>query len=148
MMVPVVGHPTCRSSRAVEHGAEDQHVVDDLVQLESAVRQHAMVTDRRAETTESREEKSKAEDSYAGQWKQNQANDSQYVYQDKVKKNGAFAACWSPKGLFPGSNLLNSSLAHASSCRAITRTPLASFPWKSLPTRTQTIPLGQPLAFE
>src|SRR2546422_11593225 len=93
MMVPVVGHPTCRSSRAVEHGAEDQHVLDDLVQLESAVRQHAMVTDRRAETTESREEKSKAEDSCAGQWKQNQANHSQYVYQDKIKKNPAFAAC-------------------------------------------------------
>jgi hypothetical protein len=30
-------------------------VLDDLVHLESAVRQHAMVTDRRAETTESRE---------------------------------------------------------------------------------------------
>src|SRR5712692_3835979 len=102
MMVPVVGHPTCRSSRAVEHGAEDQHVLDDLVQLESAVRQHAMVTDRRAETTESREEKSKAEDSYAGQWKQNQANDSQYVYQDKVKKNGALPRAGLQKGCSQG----------------------------------------------
>src|SRR5207245_10982775 len=90
-----------------------------------------MVTDRRAETTESREEKSKAEDSCAGQWKQNQANHSQYVYQDKIKKNRAVAACWSPKGLFPGSNLLNSRLGTASSRCAITRPPLAPSPWTS-----------------
>src|SRR5437870_12001942 len=102
-----------------------------------------MVTDRRAETTESREEKSKAEDSCAGQWKQNQANHSLYVYQDKIKKNRAFAACWPPKGLFPGSNLMNSRLGHASSRCAITRTPLAASPWKGLQLgyRAQTIML-------
>ena len=62
MMEPVVGDPTCRSPRAVEHGPENQQVFDDLVQLEGAVRQHPMVTDRRAETTESRENEGQAQD--------------------------------------------------------------------------------------
>src|SRR5712692_2942281 len=118
MMVPVVGHPTCRSSRAVEHGAEDQHVLDDLVQLESAVRQQAMVTDRRAETAESREKQREAENLQARKWKKNQPDDSQYVYQDKIKKNSRFASGRSPKGLFPGSNFVNGGLAHCCACRS------------------------------
>src|SRR5712692_8505297 len=145
-MVPVVGDPSCRSSRAVEHGPEDQEVLDDLVQLESAVRQQAVVTHRRAETAESHEKQSEAENLQARKRKKNQPNDSQYVYQDKIKKNSRFASSRFPKGLFPGSNFVNGGLAHCCACGTISRTLLAAsrciaLRWTS--ASFESLPLGR-----
>jgi hypothetical protein len=55
MMMPVVGHPTDGMPGAVEHGPEDEPLLDPPVYLQRAVRQQAVVTDRCAEATEARQ---------------------------------------------------------------------------------------------
>src|SRR5712691_1788680 len=104
-----------------------------------------MVTDRRAETAESREKQSEAENLQARKRKKNQPDDSQYVYQDKIKKNSRFASRRSPKGLFPGSNFVNGSLAHCCARGTISRTLLAASRCKALRwtlASLESLPLG------
>src|SRR5712692_1368197 len=81
-----------------------------------------MVANRRAETSERREEERYAQDLQAGERVENQPRDSQNVYQDKIEKNARFASGRPPKGLFPRPNLLNGALAHVGSCCVISRT--------------------------
>src|SRR6266852_8258267 len=105
-----------------------------------------MVTDRRAETAESHEKQSEAEDLQARNRKKNQPDDSQYVYQDKIKKNPGFSSGRFPKGLFPGSNFLNGSQAHCCACGTISRTLLAASRCKALRWRSasfESLPLGR-----
>jgi hypothetical protein len=105
-----------------------------------------MVTDRRAETAESRKKQSEAENLQARQRKKNQPDDSQYVYQDKIKKNPGFASRRSPKWPLPGSNFVNGSLAHCCACGAISRTLLAASRCKALRWTSasfESLPLGR-----
>ena len=52
MMMTVVGHPTCWMPGAIKHGPENQKLFNGLVDLKSAVREQAMVSNRRAQSTE------------------------------------------------------------------------------------------------
>jgi hypothetical protein len=95
-MMTMMGDPTRWGTAAVEDGPEDQDVLDQPVELESAMCEQAMITDGSAEASESRKKESNAEHLGTRQREQTQADDSQQVNQDKIEENRAFA--W---GRFP-----------------------------------------------
>lgn len=118
----MIGDPTRRRAAAVDHGPEDQEVLDELVELECSVREQAMITDGYTEASESRKKKGKTENLGSRQREQKQADDSQEMNQDKVKENRTFARGRFPKRPVPRSDLLNGSLTHVTSCSVISST--------------------------
>src|SRR6202040_3259541 len=97
MMMPVIGDPARRSPRAIEHGPEDQEVFDDLIDLESAMGQQAVVADRGPKPAERDEAKRENHDFPARDRKQNDRRDRQRVNQYQVEEHPAFPRSRLPK---------------------------------------------------
>ena len=112
VMMAMIGDPTDRRAAAIENGPENQEVLDELVELESAMREQAMITNGYAETSESREEKRNADNPGIRQREKKQADYSQEVNQRKIEENCAFAWGGFPKRPLPGPSLLRDGIAH------------------------------------
>lgn len=97
-------------------------MLDELVELESAVCEQPMIADGYAQASQSRKKESNAENLQTRQRKQNQADDSQKMNQSKIEENRTFARGRFPKRPVPRSDLLNGSLAHVTSCYVISST--------------------------
>src|SRR3989475_7171226 len=74
MMQAMVSDPARRMPRTVENSPENQHLFDESVQLDGAVREGAVVTNRGSNSAESHEQQGHTEDLQAGQRKQNQSD--------------------------------------------------------------------------
>ncbi len=105
VMQAVVCHPTRWMAGAVEHRPKDQKLLDERVGPERLVREHSVITNRRAESAESGEEKGQAEDFEARQRKKNQADDRKHVNDDEVSENAFLAMDGFPKRAVPGLRL-------------------------------------------
>jgi hypothetical protein len=116
MMMPVIGYPTCRGSGAVENREEDQHVLDELVHLQGAMREQAVVANGRAEPTKRRNQKRQAKNLQAGKRKQNQTNHAQNVDQYDECKNAGFGGEGFPEGPFPRRSLARGVLVGFDFC--------------------------------
>ena len=118
MMMPVIGDPTGRISGAVEHGTEDQQVLDHFVHLNSPVRQHSMVTDGCPQASQARQQERQSQDRKARQREQNHSGDSQNVYESEIEKDARFALRRFPKRHHPGRDPLKLCLVCADCCRS------------------------------
>src|ERR1700730_15246785 len=112
VMMPMISDPTHRGTAGVKNGPEDQELLDKLIELESAVREQAMVRNSDAKPSQRHENESNAENLEIRQRKKNHSDDSQHMNENKKEEHRAFAGCGFPKGPFPRSVLLNSNLAH------------------------------------
>jgi len=101
VMQAVICHPTRRMAGAVEHGPKDQELFDEPVGPHGLVREHAVITDGRAESAESSEEKGHAEDLEARQRKKNHTDDRKHVNDDEVSENTFFAVDRFPERAVP-----------------------------------------------
>src|ERR1700688_539537 len=79
MMLPVISDPACGMAGSVEYRPENQHLLDEAISLQSFVREHAMVTNGRSESTKSDKKRCKPENFEARQGKQNYSHDGQHV---------------------------------------------------------------------
>ena len=78
----MIGDPTRRGAAAVEHCPEDQEGLDELVELETAVCEQAMITNRYTQAPQSRKEQSHAENLETRQGEKNQTNDGKQMNYD------------------------------------------------------------------
>lgn len=79
MMLPMISDPTGGMAGSVKYRPENQHLLDEAIGLQSFVREHAMVTDRRSQSAKSDKKRGKSENFKAGQGKQNYSHDGQHV---------------------------------------------------------------------
>src|SRR5437763_1262858 len=70
VMISVVRNPCTGSTRSVKHGKENKQLFDDRIQLDSAMRQRAMVTDRCSKGTQAGENQRRRKHLPTGHWKQ------------------------------------------------------------------------------
>src|SRR5215831_19700914 len=101
MVQPVIGNPTRRMPRTIENRPKDQKLLDDWMSLQRFVRQHPVVTNRRAKAAERCEQHSQAKDLEAGEWEKNQPDDGKNVNEDQVGKNAFLAVNRLPKRTVP-----------------------------------------------
>src|SRR4029077_14517995 len=97
MMMPVIRDPACRRAGAIEHCPEDQEVLDDLVYLESAMREQPVVADRGAEASECHKAERHGDYSPVGYGKENEGGDGERVNQYKIKQHPELARSGLPK---------------------------------------------------
>src|SRR5882724_650543 len=101
MMMAVIGDPACRRARAIEHGPENQEVLDRFVYLERAMREQAVITDGSAEAAE-RDETDRHRDHFpAGDREEDQRGDCQRVDQNKVEQHPELSRSGLPKRTLP-----------------------------------------------
>jgi hypothetical protein len=135
MMMPVIGHPARGRSAAIEHGAENQEMLDNPIELERAMREKPMIANRGAESAERRNAQGDQKHLQARHRIQNHADNRQNVDQYEVRQNAQFAFRRFPKWLFPRTNYTKGGLIHKASNKMI-----ACSPDSSKPLRRREIP--------
>src|SRR3989454_5547322 len=101
MMQAMVSDPARRMPRTVENSPENQHLFDEAVQLDGAVREGAVVTNRGSNSAESHEQQGHTEDLQAGQRKQNQSDKGENMDDYDKGEHSPFALGRFPEWLFP-----------------------------------------------
>ena len=101
VMQPMISDPARGVSRTVEDGPEDQELLDNRVGLERLMRQHAVITNRRAEPAKCGEEHRQTKNLEARHGKKDQADDGKNVNEDQVSENAFLAVNRFPKWPFP-----------------------------------------------
>jgi hypothetical protein len=114
-MMAMVGNPAHRSTAGVKDGPEDKELLDELIELESAMREQAMVRDRYAKSSQRHKKESNAQNLETRQREKNHADDSQYMNKDEKEEHRAFAGFGFPERPFPRPSYLRSTLAHLAS---------------------------------
>ena len=100
-MQAMVSDPARRMPRAVENSPENQHLFDESVQLDGAVREGAVVTNRGSNSAESHEQQGHTENLQAGQRKQNQPDKRENMDDYDKGEHSPFALGRFPEWLFP-----------------------------------------------
>src|SRR5579872_4025916 len=105
MMQTMIGGPAYRRTRAVKYREESQYLAHDGVEFERAMRDRAMVADRRADAADPCERQRAEEDGPSGQRKHDQSHQRGHVDQDDPSKDSRLARGGTPPRPFPGSQI-------------------------------------------
>src|SRR5207244_8617734 len=84
VMMTVIGDPAAGRASSVEHGPEDQEVLDEFIELERLMRQSAVIADGGAQPAEHADHERDAEDFPSWHGKQDQSDDGENVDEDKI----------------------------------------------------------------